>query len=375
MESHDKYTFDIISNDMLSRIPDTLDKREGSIIYDALAPAAVELEKLYLQIAECYKNTSVQTARGKWLDLKAFEVGLTRKPAEYAVRRGTFTEPGGEDAIIPIGSSYSTLDGEDSLVYVVRSHIEDGVYQLVCTTAGDVGNNYFGALQNEDDPTSPGTAVLGDILSPGRDEEDDESLLRRYILKVTTTPYGGNFADYKQRVLSLYNVGAVQIYPAYIGGGSVKIAILDRSYDVPEQSIIDEVQLELCPYTLNEGAGIAPIGHQVLVKGADAYNIEVNADVVLNSGADITSVTALAERSIDDYLRRLRRTWDVEREANTAEYALKLYYSQIFVELMNITGVRDVRNMKINGSTSDITFIQDHERQQVPVMGGVTLNG
>lgn len=370
----DEFTFENILEDMLSRIPDTLDKREGSIIYDALAPAAVELEKLYLQIKACYTNTNVQTATGKWLDLKAFEVGLTRKPAEYAVRRATFTQ-NGQSTSIPIGCSYSTLDGEDSLVYTVASHIEDGAYRMVCTTAGSVGNNYFGELQNEDDPTSPETGVLGDILVPGKDEEDDESLLKRYILKVTTTPYGGNFADYKQRVLSLDDVGAVQIYPAYIGGGSVKLAILDRDYDVPEQSVVDEVQLELCPYTLNEGTGIAPIGHQVIVKGADAYEITVKADVTLNSGADITAVTELARESIDEYLRSLRRTWDVEREANTAEYALKLYYSQIFVRLMDITGVRDVRNMTINANTSDITFIQDHERQQVPVMGGVTLNG
>ena len=36
-------TFSQILADMLARVPNDLDKREGSIIYDALAPAAVEL--------------------------------------------------------------------------------------------------------------------------------------------------------------------------------------------------------------------------------------------------------------------------------------------------------------------------------------------
>ena len=36
----DEMTFDYIMNRMLESVPDTVDKREGSIIYDALAPSA-----------------------------------------------------------------------------------------------------------------------------------------------------------------------------------------------------------------------------------------------------------------------------------------------------------------------------------------------
>ena len=371
----DVYTFDKILNDMLSRIPDTLDKREGSIIYDALAPAAVELEKVYKEIKQSYINTNAQTAKGHWLDLKAFEVGLTRKPANFAVRKGTFTTANGDPAVIPIGCSYSTIDAEDSLVYIVTANISDGEYMLTCTTPGSVGNNYFGALQNEDDPLSPETGELEDILTSGVDEEDDDALLRRYILKVTTSPYGGNFADYKQRVLGHDNVGAVQIYPAYIGGGTVKIVVLDRKYDVPNQETIDEIQNDLCPFTLNQGAGIAPIGHNVIVKGADAYVLNITANVTLAASTSRELVQEEANYIIGEYLREIRKEWDIEREPNTASYTLKLYLSQIFVRLMNIVGVRDITNLKINGSPDDIVFRQDHEVQQVPVLGGITLNG
>ena len=34
-------TFDVIMQRMLDRVPDDLDKREGSVIWDALAPAAL----------------------------------------------------------------------------------------------------------------------------------------------------------------------------------------------------------------------------------------------------------------------------------------------------------------------------------------------
>ena len=46
----DEMTFDYIMNRMLESVPDTVDKREGSIIYDALAPAAAELVKCYMEL-------------------------------------------------------------------------------------------------------------------------------------------------------------------------------------------------------------------------------------------------------------------------------------------------------------------------------------
>ena len=40
---YEHITFDVILERMMDRVPNNIDKREGSIIYDALAPAAVEL--------------------------------------------------------------------------------------------------------------------------------------------------------------------------------------------------------------------------------------------------------------------------------------------------------------------------------------------
>lgn len=47
---YENVTYEDILQRMLDRVPDSMDKREGSIIYDALAPAAVE----YIQGAAAY---------------------------------------------------------------------------------------------------------------------------------------------------------------------------------------------------------------------------------------------------------------------------------------------------------------------------------
>ncbi|HCU3121441.1 TPA: phage tail protein, partial [Clostridioides difficile] len=45
-------TFENIIKRMLDSVPDTFDKREGSIIYNALAPVAIELTETYIAMDE-----------------------------------------------------------------------------------------------------------------------------------------------------------------------------------------------------------------------------------------------------------------------------------------------------------------------------------
>ena len=40
--AYEDITYEVILQRMLNRVPNNMDKREGSIIYDALAPAEVE---------------------------------------------------------------------------------------------------------------------------------------------------------------------------------------------------------------------------------------------------------------------------------------------------------------------------------------------
>ena len=59
---YESQTFDVLLKRMLDKIPNSLDKREGSIIYDALAPAANELQNAYINldimINEAYADTA-----------------------------------------------------------------------------------------------------------------------------------------------------------------------------------------------------------------------------------------------------------------------------------------------------------------------------
>ena len=55
-------TFDSILTDMLSRVSNSFDKREGSPIYLALAPTAVELQQTYIDLDALLAETFADTA-------------------------------------------------------------------------------------------------------------------------------------------------------------------------------------------------------------------------------------------------------------------------------------------------------------------------
>ncbi|MEI3190366.1 MAG: hypothetical protein V8S38_12290 [Lachnospiraceae bacterium] len=58
---YENITYESILQRMLDRIPDDMDKREGAVIYDALAPAAVELQLMYIELDTILRDTFAST--------------------------------------------------------------------------------------------------------------------------------------------------------------------------------------------------------------------------------------------------------------------------------------------------------------------------
>ena len=72
---YEEATYEAILSRMLARIPEDFDKREGSIIYDALAPAAVELAMIYMELDAVLNQLFADTASREYLIRRAAERG------------------------------------------------------------------------------------------------------------------------------------------------------------------------------------------------------------------------------------------------------------------------------------------------------------
>ena len=58
-------TYETILADALSRVPSDVDKREGSVIFDALAPACYKLAEYYAQLDNFVDLVLADTAVGE----------------------------------------------------------------------------------------------------------------------------------------------------------------------------------------------------------------------------------------------------------------------------------------------------------------------
>jgi len=343
-------TYENILNDMLSRVPSDVDKREGSIIYDALAPAAFKLAEAYFMLMNYVDLFYADTAIGEFLSRRAAELGVVRRSATKAIRKIVTT------GTANVGTRWGLAD----TTYIITEKISNTEYKAECEQFGAIGNMYTGPLDNIDNVPDI-SAEITDILIPGEEEETDESLRQRYFSTLASQAFGGNIADYKEKVSALPGVGGVKVEPVWNGGGTVKLTIIDSDYNKPSSTLIDDLQNAVDPeQNQGEGYGIAPIGHVVTVVGVEEVSIDIEPEITLQSGYTWGDVKPAVETAINDYFTELRSVW---ADSNS----LVVRISQIEVRVLGITGIVDIQNTKLNGTQQNIEL----GAYEIPVLGEV----
>lgn len=375
----EKYTFENLIQSALDKVPDDIDKRQGSIIYDALAPACYQLSEMYMELKQVLLNSFVTTSYGEYLDNKVIEQGLTRYKATYAKKKALCAFQDGTPATIQIGSRFSTINEETPLTYKVidifkneKNQIVPGEYILECETIGTIGNVYIGDLLPITHINNLKSCKLTTLLVPARDEETDEELKDRFILEVNQRPFGGNVAQYDEEIRKIDGIGEVQVYPTWKGGGTVKCSVIDTEFNAVSEDLIKKVKNIIDPIE-NEGVGLglAPIGHIVTITTPQVVKITIEAKIHLITGYVIDQVKEEIKKSIDEYLKNLRKHWGIADDMN--RYELSVYISQITMSILKVVGVANVTDIKINGQSRDLELTQNGEIQQLPKLAEVVL--
>lgn len=350
---YEEVTYESILERMLEKVPDNMDKREGSIIYDALAPAAVELQLMYIELDVILKETFADTASRDYLLRRAEERGITPKAATKAILKGVFTPL---DIELSEGERFSC----DSLNYRVLEKIKAGEYQMQCETEGVGGNGNFGMLIPVNYINGLKTAELTELLIPGEDEEETESIRQRYFQSFDSQAFGGNKKDYKDKVLSMAGIGAVKVIPVWNGGGTVKLTILDSAYQKAGTALLTKVQQQIDPAD-GDGSGIAPIGHVVTVDTPEELEVSVITSITYDTGYSFSALRSQIENAIKGYLEGLRKEWQDKD-------ALVVRIAQIESRLLQIEGIIDVTDTKLNGTEENLII----SSEKIPVFGGVS---
>lgn len=400
---YEAQTYEVILNRMLQKalsINGNLDTREGSLVWLGDAPAAVELQNLYIALDTVLNETFADTATRPYLILRAAERGLTPQPASPAVLQLTITPA---NLHLALNTRFSI--GE--LNYYVSADRGNGVFEITCETAGEAGNDFTGTVIPIEYVEGLETCTITGVVIPGEDEEDTEVFRQRYMDSLNAQAFGGNRADYLEKVNAIPGVGGVKVYRVWNSdlepstlipptgteewisglsgvsdeikawlaavytagannkltvGGTVKLVIINSSFKKPSETLVEQVQTAVDPIqNAGEGVGIAPIGHVVRVDGVGEDTVDISFDLYYQREWTWDDVSAYVTEAINGYFTELAQSWADQDEA------LVVRISQIESRLLGITGILDIANTKINGEAANCTLTLDH----IPVLGTV----
>lgn len=290
LKNKDQWT---ILADLLATTNNVIDKREGSVFYDAVAAVAVVLGSfLNVDVPVVYGAINALTATGNDLDAWAMSYGLERKGAEYTLYNITI-EPNGKDLSV----------GE-----VLRSHStnEKWIYQGNRVVISEDRGAYIETIGNTLEPENAYTDITSITIrserTPGRNEETDDELRTR-LIRSLSVKVGGSVLDYVDLTLSPYEVDGVEmpgfysclVFPCGRRCGYVDIlpahkSFADDKYGKPARWATPEECEALKKYIdpIDDegwGYGKAPIGHRVRVNPAQYYDVAFYIYVVYNSNA------------------------------------------------------------------------------------------
>lgn len=366
--------YDYWLNLMLDNVPNDIDKREGSIIFDALAPAAMVNAQQSLSLANIIRETYIKTAQGEFLDYRAVEHGTSRYAATNTEVKVRFNDDDGNPVNVNIGDRFASI-AESPIFYTVIKANNDGTAEMQAEEAGTSANGYLGQVLPVTPNDNLAWAEITEIIAPARDAETDDHLRERILKSDAWLAYGGNIADYLDMIHKISEVGAAQIYPVWAGSGTVKLVIVNNDLMPASPDLVKKVKNIIDPEDNEaQGVGLAPIDHRVTVVAPEVLKVDVSIQLQLTDQANKVAV----EKGIKDMLNKLfselRKDWDTINATVGRGYSLSIYRSRILSKIMLIDGVADSQLPKLNGEDKDIHLIFSNEVSQLPILGEVTIS-
>lgn len=362
---YEDMTFNNILKRALSKVSDDFDKRQGSIIYDALAPICAELAQTYIELDRVLKEGFADTASRYYLIKRARERGINPFDATYSVILAHLEG----DIELKGGERFST-DEEVNFYYTGEK--QEQYYKLKCEQIGAIGNISYGDLLPIDNIPNLKIAKIHKIYVSGVEEEDTESFRKRYFESFRSQAFGGNRADYIEKlrllndeedVITNGGIGGIKVYRVPNGGGTVKVIITNNSYNAPTEDLLKIVQEKIDPVeNSGEGVGIAPIGHFVTIEPVKTVEIDVDTEIDLKPTYQLEDIKPYMEEAIESYIQGLCKTWEDDN-------SITIRISHIESEILNILGVEDIKNTKINGKAEN--FILD--KYSIPLRGALNV--
>ena len=355
--NYESMTYELILQRMMNRVSanyPNIDTREGSILFNALAPASLELAIMYTELDNVLSESFVGTATREYLLTACLQMGMDISvfSASNGVHKGVF------NVEVPIGSRWNyELYNYAVTEYIGLDENNNHEYRMICETEGLAPNTATGDLTAITYTANDLTyARVTECLVEGEDETSDDDIRSTYYEYVNNTTVDGNIKQYERWCTEykdengVRGVGNCKILPLWNGDNTVKVSILSASNGIASDELVADLQEYFDPNCEGMGNGVAPIGAFVTVSTASEVKINITADITMQSTYTDTSVI---DKALTEYFS------NISYEKN------KIAYMNIGAVILGVDGVESLNNLSINGDVSDITLGDE----EIPVLG------
>lgn len=342
-------TEEMIKKRLLDAVPSEIDKTEGSFIYDAVSPAAIELAEAYIEINSILDKVFVGSSYGEWLDKKAGEFGLSRKHATKAT--GEVLIKGKPQTVIPKGTIVQT---EDDLQFRVTELViietEAVTAQVEALEEGIRYNIPTGRIVKfTTQPPGASSVFNEEPVSGGTEIEPDEEFSKRILIKARTPSTSGNANHYRQWAMEVSGIGNAKVFPLWDGPGTVKVSVIDMNKMPASDVLVEQV--------VNHIEDVRPVGALVSVFPASISTIDVLAMLAIVEGYSIDFIQQEFTNKFSSYLKEIAFTENI------------ISHARIGYILLGIEGVKDYSSLTLNGEGDSIVLGSD----AVPITGSINL--
>ncbi len=387
---YEDMTFEKLLKKKLDMVSNKFDKRQGSIIYDAMAPNSAEMAQAYIDLDVVAGKLDVENLDLEELKRHAYQrTGIKQKQATRAIRKGVFSKADGSFFNVEIGERFTGGD----LHFKVIEKITDGEFKLECEEPGEIGNVYVGSLIPVDYVDGLAKADMTDILMYGYEAESKGSLLERYYEHIRTPATSGNNYHYCNWAKEVPGVGDARVIPqwrenetvATVKGIldsilqkqsytneevlniidiamryalSVKTVIIDSNKQPATEDLVSKVQEHIDPGITGLGEGEAPIGAFCTVASATGKAINITVTITRDMNYTVEQIKTNTENNVKEYLKK------IAFKKNLVSYA------RIGSIILDMEGVLDYTGLKVNEGIENITI----GKEEVAILGQVVIN-
>lgn len=346
---------DEIQNEMLSNIDNSYEKSKGYFLWDILKAISIRLKVFLENLQKVSNELDIEQLTGGELDRFIYQrTGLKRKQATYS--EGILSVIG--NGVIKTGDLFETEGFLRYEAIETTQIIGNGSIKIRAVFTGVAGNVPARTIVKIPITISGiSSCINNDPTSKGYEIESDEDFLKRYYERIRIPATSGNKYHYRRWALEVSGVGDARVFPLWNGNNTVKVVIINQDRQPASMELVKSVQNYIDPEITGVGKGEAPIGAFCTVVSANEKQINISVKVKVSYEYEMESIKESIQNEIIHYLASI---------AFQKDY---LSYAVVGASILNVDGVLDYEDLKLNGKTQNIKCTE----YEVMTLGSVKL--